>query len=81
MIGTPKARFLFERDFRSARRGAGIGSVFWEQMKKESCGENSSINNIFQLIWHSLFHLFNWNIDATFSLKNLRTDIFSKIVF
>ena len=42
MIGTPKARFLFERDFRSARRGAGIGSVFWEQMKKESCGENSN---------------------------------------
>ena len=42
MIGTPKALFLFERDFRSARRGAGIGSVFWEQMKKESCGENSN---------------------------------------
>lgn len=35
MIGTPKARFIFEGDFRSARRGAGLGSIFWEQMKEE----------------------------------------------
>ena len=35
MIGTPKARFIFEGDFRSARRGAGLGSIFWEQMKSE----------------------------------------------
>lgn len=42
MIGTPKAHFLFERDFRSARRGAGMGSVFWEQMKQESCENNSN---------------------------------------
>nr|WP_298891881.1 AAA family ATPase [uncultured Acinetobacter sp.] len=35
MIGTPKARFIFEGDFRSARRGAGLGSIFWEQMKAE----------------------------------------------
>lgn len=34
MIGTPKARFIFEGDFRSARRGAGLGSIFWEQMKQ-----------------------------------------------
>lgn len=36
MIGTPKARFIFEGDFRSARRGAGLGSIFWEQMKEGS---------------------------------------------
>ena len=36
MIGTPKARFIFEGDFRSARRGAGLGSIFWEQMKEDS---------------------------------------------
>ena len=41
MIGTPKARFIFEQDFRSARRGAGMGSVFWEQMKQGSA-ENTS---------------------------------------
>lgn len=35
MIGTPKARPLFEDDLRSARRGAGIGSLPWEPMKNE----------------------------------------------
>lgn len=35
MVGTPKARFIFERDLRSARRGVGFGSVFWEQMAQE----------------------------------------------
>jgi len=36
MVGTPKARFIFEADLRSARRGAGFGSIFWEQMQQES---------------------------------------------
>lgn len=35
MVGTPKARFIFEDDLRSARRGAGFGSIFWEQMKQD----------------------------------------------
>lgn len=35
MVGTPKARFIFEGDLRSARRGAGFGSIFWEQMKQD----------------------------------------------
>lgn len=36
MVGTPKARYIFEGDFRSARRGAGFGSIFWEQMPYEA---------------------------------------------
>lgn len=36
MVGTPKARFIFEGDLRSARRGAGFGSIFWEKMAQES---------------------------------------------
>ena len=32
LIGTPKARDIFEADLRSARRGAGLGSIFWELM-------------------------------------------------
>lgn len=32
MIGTPKARPIFELDLRSARRGAGFGSLLWEPM-------------------------------------------------
>ena len=46
MIGTPKARFIFDEDFRSARRGAGMGSVFWEQMKQGNCKHSSQE-------WHS----------------------------
>lgn len=32
LVGTPKARSIFERDLRSARRGAGFGSLLWEPM-------------------------------------------------
>lgn len=35
MVGTPKARFIFENDLRSARRGAGLGSILWEPMLNE----------------------------------------------
>lgn len=34
MVGTPKARPIFELDLRSARRGAGFGSIFWEPLSK-----------------------------------------------
>lgn len=33
MVGTPKARPIFEMDLRSARRGAGFGSLLWEPMQ------------------------------------------------
>ncbi len=32
-VGTPKARPIFEKDLRSARRGAGLGALIWEPMK------------------------------------------------
>lgn len=32
LIGTPKAREIFEIDLRSARRGAGFGAIFWEPL-------------------------------------------------
>lgn len=35
LLGTPKARFIFENDLRSARRGAGLGSILWEPMLNE----------------------------------------------
>ena len=34
MVGTPKARPIFELDLRSARRGAGFGSILWEPLNK-----------------------------------------------
>jgi hypothetical protein len=33
LVGTPKARPIFEADLRSARRAAGFGSLIWEPMK------------------------------------------------
>lgn len=36
MVGTPKARPIFEMDLRSARRGAGFGSILWEPLSKPS---------------------------------------------
>ena len=34
LIGTPKARDIFEADLRSARRGAGLGAIFGNQWLK-----------------------------------------------
>ena len=35
MVGTPKARPIFELELQSGRRSAGFGSLFWEPMKAE----------------------------------------------
>jgi hypothetical protein len=40
MVGTPKARPVFETDLRSARRGAGFGSILWEPLLKPAAGES-----------------------------------------
>jgi hypothetical protein len=34
LVGTPKAKEIFEVDLRSARRSAGFGAIFWEPMKQ-----------------------------------------------
>ena len=34
LIGTPKAREIFEADLRSARRGAGFGAIFWDPIQQ-----------------------------------------------
>lgn len=39
LIGTPKARDIFEKDLRSARRGAGFGAIFWDPIPKLIDGE------------------------------------------
>ena len=40
MVGTPKARPVFETDLRSARRGAGFGSILWEPLRQPTAEEN-----------------------------------------
>lgn len=39
LVGTPKARPIFELELQSARRSAGFGSLFWEPMQ---CGPVST---------------------------------------
>lgn len=40
MVGTPKARPVFELDLRSARRGAGFGSLLWEPLNQPAADED-----------------------------------------
>ena len=35
LVGTPKAQEIFDIDFRSARRAAGFGSIYWYPMVEE----------------------------------------------
>jgi len=45
MVGTPKAKFIFDGDLRSARRGAGFGEVIWEPMKNQTPSANTTTKN------------------------------------
>lgn len=54
LIGTPKARNIFEADLRSARRGAGLGAIFWEPLvqgapKKRNPEWVAFTNNLWKL--------------------------------
>lgn len=42
MVGTPKARSVFEMDLRSARRSAGLGSILWEPLARPASNEDVS---------------------------------------
>ncbi len=35
LVGTPKARYLFEGDLRSARRITGMGSLLWDRLEQD----------------------------------------------
>lgn len=39
MVGTPKAKSVFELDLRSARRGAGFGSILWDPLIKPASSQ------------------------------------------
>lgn len=56
MVGTPKARTVFESDLRSARRSAGFGSVLWEPLALPTSEEDSSRSEWVRLtdrLWRS----------------------------
>ncbi|WP_410210812.1 AAA family ATPase [Aquirhabdus sp.] len=51
MVGTPKARFIFEGDLRSARRGAGFGSICWDPMKDETPQTHPDTGRLMKTEW------------------------------
>jgi hypothetical protein len=51
MVGTPKARPIFETDLRSARRGAGFGALFWEPMKAPKPVVDPNTNKVKPTEW------------------------------
>ena len=51
MVGTPKARPIFELDLRSARRGAGFGALFWEPMKADLPRKDPKTDKLMKTEW------------------------------
>ena len=52
LVGTPKAREIFDIDFRSARRAAGFGSINWNPMPQESqTGGTSEWQTLTDILW------------------------------
>ncbi|MDY0190833.1 MAG: AAA family ATPase [Desulfuromonas sp.] len=51
MVGTPKARPIFETNLRSARRGAGLGALFWDPMKAPEPKLNATTGNFDKTEW------------------------------
>ena len=51
MVGTPKARPIFESELRAGRRSAGFGSVLWEPIKNEP--NFTSGERIFKSEWNA----------------------------
>jgi hypothetical protein len=51
MVGTPKARPIFEMDLRSARRGAGFGALLWEPMQAPKPTRDFSNNQVKVTEW------------------------------
>lgn len=50
LVGTPRARTIFEVDMRSARRGSGFGSIFWDPMPTGKEWE-ALTNKLWSLQW------------------------------
>jgi len=51
LVGTPKAREIFEKDLRSARRGAGFGALFWEPIKKKKPEKDQVTGKLLKTEW------------------------------
>ncbi|WDE05426.1 AAA family ATPase [Thalassomonas viridans] len=51
MVGTPKARPIFELELQSGRRSAGFGSLFWEPMRAEQPKRDAKTGKLQKTEW------------------------------
>ncbi len=51
LVGTPRAREIFEADMRSARRGSGLGAIFWDPMEEEGREWKALTDKLWTLQW------------------------------
>lgn len=51
MVGTPKARPIFELELQSGRRSAGFGSLFWQPMRAENPSIDSRTGELRKTEW------------------------------
>lgn len=53
MVGTPKARPIFEMELQAGRRSAGFGSLFWEPMRQGKAKINSKTGEPRKTEWQA----------------------------
>ncbi len=53
MVGTPKARPIFEMELQAGRRSAGLGSLFWEPMNKVGSKQDSKTGKLKKAEWRA----------------------------
>ena len=51
MVGTPKARPIFELELQSGRRSAGFGSLFWQPMRAEKLSKDRKTGELRKTEW------------------------------
>lgn len=51
MVGTPKARPIFELELQSGRRSAGFGSLFWQPMRAEKPNKDRKTGELRKTEW------------------------------
>jgi len=51
MVGTPKARPIFELELQSGRRSAGFGSLFWQPMRAEKPSKDRNTGELRKTEW------------------------------
>ncbi|BHH83672.1 AAA family ATPase [Desulforhopalus sp. 52FAK] len=74
LVGTPLANEIFMRDLRSARRSAGFGALFWENMKPRESEKHCEWTYFANTLWKNQLLHHREEVLST-ELKNLWYDL------